>query len=274
MKKNREATMTEQERLAFYSKIPPMMHHFPHLFVMQQRAAMQQQYQQQQGGHIYNNAAYPTTSSSSTTNNNNIDALKQSGILNLLSSNEGRLKIQDLSRRIQEKKNIVENSVSDWNEEKKIDFLTSFIDHPLVNNFKVNDNDDNNDNSSASNPIDKITAFLNMSEEDLHSLLTLQFVVSSDESGELIKNVFSTLNNNSNSNEIENKKKNEVVLQGFLNTLQTLSNIKTRPSQQLPSNDGHNHSHANHDETCPHHGYSQQTPVRDVSSGVTDKMDR
>lgn len=35
--------MTDKQREDFYARIPPMMHHFPHMHVMQERMAMQHQ---------------------------------------------------------------------------------------------------------------------------------------------------------------------------------------------------------------------------------------
>lgn len=77
-----------------------MMHHFPHIYVMQQEMMRHQQmmHQQQQ----------PAASDKMQ----DIESLKKSGLLTLLSSPDGREKMQELAQKVQNSKQRTEQEVN------------------------------------------------------------------------------------------------------------------------------------------------------------------
>ena len=94
----REATLTDEQRAEFYAPIPVMMHHFPHIFFMQQEMMRQQHMMQQQ---------QPAASDKMQ----DIESLKKSGLLALLSSPDGREKMQELAQKVQTSKQRIEQEV-------------------------------------------------------------------------------------------------------------------------------------------------------------------
>lgn len=250
--------MTETERQRFYAPIPPLMHHFPHIFVMQQRqeqqkraqeAMMKQQQQQTESG--------GTSQAGAKGGTNDIDALKQTGILEILSNPEGRVKVQQLASRIQSGKEKAENA-RDWDEERKAEYLRNFSEHPVLVDLD-NCNDD---------PLRKLQTFLEMSEADLAQMLTLQHVLTTGNAEEVIRKAFSEGGG-------EKMDMHGMAMINITNTMRTLSNMKLR-ANDTSSGHGHDHSHGHshgHGEHCSHnHGMPSTAP--NIASGAADKMDR
>jgi hypothetical protein len=261
----REATFSEEQRVAFYSQIPPLMHHFPHIFVMQQRMQHQQQQMRQQQ---MNQMPYPPPSSGGGAQGGkgggtDIEALKQSGVLALLSSPEGRLRVQELAGRVQSSRARLQEEVPTWSPERKTDYLNGFSEHPVL--VKLGEGGD-------SDPMAKINTFVEMSDADLDQMMTLMLVVASDASlaGEALER-----NGSSNS-----------AVNGILTTMSSLSNFNkfgppaappvTRSVEQHDGHDhnGHDHGHNHaHGESCNHNPVFRSN-AKDVSSGRADTMDR
>jgi hypothetical protein len=240
------------------------MHHFPHIFVMQQRMQHQQQQMKQQQ---MNQMPYPPPSSGGGKGGGtDIEALKQSGVLALLSSPEGRLRVQELAGRVQSSRARLQEEVPTWSSERKTDYLNGFSEHPVL--VKLGE-------GGESDPMAKINTFVEMSDADLDQMMTLMLLVASDASlaGEALER-----NGSSNS-----------AVNGILTTMSSLSNFNkfgppTAPpvSRSVEQHDGHDHnghdhnghdhghSHA-HGESCNHHPVFRS---KDVSSGRADTMDR
>jgi len=245
-----EATFTEFEKKEFYSKIPPMMHAFPHIWVVQQQ--MQQQRQQQM-----------MQQQQATGGNNNIDNLKKSGLLSLLSNPEGRLKVQNLGARIQNSRAKVEEEIKDWTKEKKQNFYDSFGDHPVVDSL-----------NASEDPVDKINIFVELSDGDIDSMITLMTVLASEDGQAILEG--------EKEKRADGQKMSAVS--SIIGTMGSLTNMKfnTKHAQQECSHNsgshnhdhGHDHGHSHgHGGSCPMHGHGHEMPA-DVSTGFAAKMDR
>ncbi len=227
----------------FYSQIPPLMQHFPHIFVMQQR--MQQQQMQQQ---MYQQQM--AAQSSSAAKSGEVEALKQSGVFGLLASPEGRTKVQELAGRVQSSKQRMEAEVPSWSAEKKVQYFESFAEHPAL--VKLGE--------SGADAGAKIQTFLEMSEGDLDEMMSLLLVVA--DNGDLMATADSDQSGNSS------------ALKVVLATMGSLSKFnKFGPPVHVPDpNRGHDHNHV-HGPACSHH-QALKSNAKDVSHGVADSMDR
>lgn len=158
---NRESSFSEEEKKNFYDSIPPLMHHFPHMHVMQQRMMQQQTMMQQQQMMQSGDRA------------KEIEALKQSGILNLVSSPEGRQKLTGLVERIMSARNSSEEKLKTWSEEEKHTFFGDFRQQELVSMVQATLQD--------SDPLSKISVFLEMPDSALERAVQFQMLVSEND---------------------------------------------------------------------------------------------
>eukprot|EP01038_Epipyxis_sp_PR26KG_P009488 gene9488-12781_t len=239
-----ESAMSDIEREQFYDSIPPMMHSMPHIYLMQKQAEMMQQ--RMAGG-------MSPPSSQTPVRANDIEALKSSGILSLMSSPEGRLKMQELAGRIQQCKGKVENDVGTWEKEKKKDYFNSFAtEHPIITQL-----------SSIADPLEKINTFINMSDADLESMMTVQEIISTDIS--IIQEVAAA-------NSGDNTDEKSLHMKTIANTIKTLSNFKYSipPPNHMHGEHNHDHSHGHGGHECAIHSKQQA----DISTGNSNKMDR
>lgn len=221
-----------------------MMQLFPHVYLMQQKMEHNKRMMEQMNkdsGNVYQDS----------------EALKKSGLLQLITTPEGRLKFQNLAIRVQESRKKVEEEVSDWSSEKKMQFFDSFIDHPILK--EIGDNDGEKD------PIDKFKTFLDMGESDLQDMLRLLYVMSKDTAGELV----SKLKSNMTQKENENLANNSNTMNNLLATMGSLTSFNKFAGAQSHSH-SHSHSH-NHDH---HHGGAKPSSNPDISYGIADSMDR
>jgi hypothetical protein len=228
----REATFSDKEKEEFYSSIPPLMHHFPHMFIVQQRLMAQSQMHGQMHGMPVDPAAKAKE----------IETLKKSGILTLMTSAEGRTKLQEFALRVQASKDRVQTEVSSWDLERKVSYFDSFSEHPLIHSLQ----------SAGDDPMTKIQAFLTMNEGDLDEAMKLISVLSDD--SEVIQSKL---------------KENSETLQTLHMTLGSMANLKPRPMPQQSHDHSHGHSH-DHNGNCQSH----TQPKQDVSSGKADTMER
>lgn len=222
----REATFTEEQKANFYKTVPPLMHHFPYMHILQQRMMQQQQFAQ---------------TNQMDSRSQQIDALKQTGILSLLSSQEGRQKLQNLATRVQESKTRLSDEISTWGDEQKDSFFDSFHEHPALQSLK----------NSGEEPIGRITKFLDLSDSELDDMMKLMLVIST--SGEKYSKNLSQTGDGADT--VDEKQ----LMQGIVATLGSLSTMNTQGRQHV------------HDANC---GHGQGQGSSNSFTGKADRMDR
>mmetsp|Transcript_10870 Transcript_10870/g.14956 ORF Transcript_10870/g.14956 Transcript_10870/m.14956 type:complete len:538 (-) Transcript_10870:240-1853(-) len=282
----KESTLSDKEREEFYAPIPPMMHHFPHIFVMQQEMRRQQMMMQQQQ-QMHASGGAPTDEATQRNRMQEIEALKQSGLLSLMNSPEGRGQIQQLAQRVQDSKQRLEEEVTSWSGEKRMQFFNDFADgHPVLNTLR----------DAGTDPLAKIQSFIGMGEGELDDMMRLLLVISKDAEGVLLNKVRGNVNSEggNNTNDSSNNsggssdsQSNNSILNGIFTTMGSLSTLNRFPrpgaagmpmgpmsNMPMPRHmmGGPPHSHGGH-ECSMHHG--PQRPFQpDVSAGKADSMDR
>lgn len=232
-----------EEKEEFYKQVPPLMHHFPHMYIMQQRIAQHSHMQQQVPPEV---------------RAKEIEALKKSGILNLMSSPEGRAKIQNFALRVQNSKDLAAHEIQGWDQEKELSYFNSFLDHPLLQTLSLED------------PLAKMNALMELTDSDLQDAMKAALLLSKEGSDGLLTKLKEDTSSSSSSR--------EEVVKSLHVTLSSLANLKARNPNQ-----GHDHSH-NHDHGHNHshsHGHDHQgynrgwDPLKpDVSHSSGNKMER
>jgi hypothetical protein len=198
----REASFSESEHAQFYSQVPPMMVHFAHMHYGQQkmRAMQQQRLQEQQAALLAakvgpvgmdmplnevdrgaGGAASGAGASASAGGMPRMGAeeLKASGILQFLTSPEGRANLQALAMKVQDAKQRLEPEVASWDLERKSVYFDDFKEHPLLVEL-VQDQ-----NGAAS----KIQALTKMTASEIDDLMRLLLIVSNEDGAAILKNL-------------------------------------------------------------------------------------
>jgi hypothetical protein len=181
---DREATFSDEQREDFYKKLPPVQYHFPHMYVLQQRMRQQQEMrrmqtmQQQQG------------EAGGDPSRMDADTLKASGMLSLLMSPEGRVKLQGLASKVKASKTKLESDVSSWDSEKKEQYFESFSEHPLLEML-----------GAAGEPVQKISKLAEMDEGDIDQLMTLMLILNGEDGGKLLKGLREKVSDKPGANE-------------------------------------------------------------------------
>lgn len=263
--------MAEEERSKFYLQMPRVMHNFPHMWVLQQRMM---QHNQMDG------RAGMASSSSGGANTQNriqdIEALKQSGILTLLSSPEGREKLQLLAGRVQAARDRLEDDVNAWDEEKKMTYWNNFSDHPLLEVL----------NTAGTDPMAKIKTFIEMNDDELEQTMTLILILSGN-NGDLLQKLRASLSSTSSSSSSSsgNQAKN-MLINNLVTTLGSVQNMRPPTAGAAAggaagSRGGHNdhdhdhdhgHSHDHGGHSCSHPGHAPAKP--DIANAKVDRMER
>jgi hypothetical protein len=209
------------------------MHHFPHMHVMQQRMAQQQMMSQMQN---------------SGDRAKEIEALKQSGILNLLSAPEGREKLSSLVERINIAKISSEEELRSWSNDQKESFFEGFRNQDLIAVLESK--------MSSENPLEKITSFLEMPDSSLSEAVKFQLIVGAD--SKLLKQI--------------REPEQETDVSSLLNLVYTtVSSLSSANLRMMSGTQGHSHAH-NHGSACQVHGQNSNQP--DISQGKSVQMDR
>lgn len=175
-----------------------------------------------------------------------IEALKQSGILNLISAPEGRQKLTGLVERISKARETLEEQLKSCSEDEKKSFFSEFRENELVGNVQASLQD--------SNPLSKISAFLEVSDAVLESAVRFQMVVNED--SRLLK-------------QIREPEQGEDDLSKSLNIVYTTLSSLSSANMRMMGQQGGQHVHG---PGCQLHGGRMAQP--DVSMGKSDKMDR
>jgi len=248
-----EAAFTEQQRKDFYDALPALMYHTPHVFIMQQRIHMMQQQQKMQ-------------QSTGQSGRMDADTLKASGLLGLLSSPDGRMKLQSLASRVQVAREKMEPDVKDWSSEKRQQYYESFTEHPLLTAL-----------TSSSDPLDRVKSLIDMSDGDIDELMTLLIVIAQeDKSGSLMSKLRSKAAEEAAANVVGNN----TVMSHIVTTLGSLSSFTARPSttaatsSSSSSSSSNIHGHHQHTAACQHSAKSSGVPIPDVASGKVASMER
>jgi hypothetical protein len=202
-----------------------------------------------------------STSSGSNTQNRiqDIEALKQSGILTLLSSPEGREKLQQLAGRVQKARERLEDDVNAWDEDRKMNYWNNFSDHPLLEVL----------NTAGNDPMAKIKTFVDMNDDELEQTMTLILILSGN-NGDLLQKLRASLSSSSSS--AGNQAKN-MLINNLVTTLGSVQNMRPPASRGHDHDHGHDHghSHDNSHGSCSH-GHSQAKP--DIANAKVDRMER
>jgi hypothetical protein len=221
------------------------MHHFPHIHILQQRMmAHNHQMNQQQ--------LDPEARAKE------IEALKKSGILGLMSTPEGRTKMQDFALRVQQSRENASTEVSSWSEDKKNEYFSSFLEHPVLNLFGDNGGD----------PASRLNALFELPSSELEDAMKFIVVVSngSVDLSKKLTELKGTLDSNLESN-----------LRNVQITLGSLANLKPRNAHTHGPECNHDHSHGHSHGHEHNHNHSQKAwdPLKpDISRAGVSKMER
>lgn len=237
-----------------------MMHHFPYMYVISERLRQQQIYEQQMRQNQSGKAANPAMDNRAT----ELESLKKSGILNLLSVPEGRVKIQELAMRIQANKSKADQQVAGWSYEEKLNYFNSFADnHPVMEML----------NDASNDPMQKIATFITMSDDDLEQMLKLQYIVAHEDGQSLIDGLRKRLLNN---DDVNTETQKGSIVDGIITTIKSLSSMKVSNAGGQSTNQSHSHDHQHghdhkHSASC---GHRVNQPPPDVSKGEIEKIER
>ena len=230
-----EASMTEEQRIAFYRNIPEFMHHFPHIHMMQQNSAGTSS--SNFTTFSYNNLTFlyfyfafygnfllarssvqssqpgvPTANSSSLSPS--MDANRAS-MEAFLATSDGKAKLNALTTRMSSVKARVEKDVAPLSSAERRTFFDEFREDPVFSKM----------GGGKIDSAERIESFLKMDDESLYRLMKMQYVLLADMQqgkGELNKLMMATL---------QRKKELE--------------------EQQLKTLEGHGHDHQ-HSSECGH----------------------
>ncbi len=103
-------------------------------------------------------------------------ALKESGVLELLSKPDGRAAIGALAGRVQSARQKTESDIQSWDDEKKSVFFNSFIEHPLITDMTT----------TATDPLASIMKFIALPDHDIEQLMSFM-LVAADKDGKLMR---------------------------------------------------------------------------------------
>lgn len=298
--------MTAAQREEYYSELPPLMYHFPHIYMLQQRSLMQREKQQQM---MQQAAGGAGGGASKTPGRLDANALRASGMLSFLSSAEGRQKLTELSSRVQNSRTRLEPLVKDWTLDRKREYFNSFADHPIVQTMSERGDD----------PAGKMQMIIDMPEADIDQLMTLLIVIGQeDQNSEFIKSLTEDAVGKANDASSSEKGAGKAaIMNALVSTMGSLSNfgaqrraaggaggtassssgssgdpnamvdLRELAMQQQSHGHNHNHSHS-HDHGHSHNhgagaggagdaatgGHRMFGAAPDVSTGKAESMDR
>jgi hypothetical protein len=266
----RLSTLEEAELADFYKDIPPLLHYCPQVHIMKQRMmAMQQEQMQQQQPYAGAGGVSPEQRAQ------DVKALQSSGLLSYISTPDGRLKVQELSSKVQSSRARMETIVADWNDERKQNFFESFADSPVMAAL-----------TDSGDPAAKMQVLLGLSDADLDDAMSLLIVLQSDD-GKLMQKVRAAVETGGEAGtavavESPGQSAKSQAMHGMVAALSSLDNMRRfQQQQQMPQHGGHgghghhDHSHGRHEHEhgpgCNHHA---PPPRQDVSKNSNITMER
>jgi hypothetical protein len=166
------STLNEAEIAHFMSLVPPLLQHCPQVHVLQQRmmAHQQAQIQQHMAGQV--TQVTPEQRAQDTA------ALQNSGMLSYLSTPEGRIQLQAMAAKVGNSRKRVEEEMTTWDTEKKVEFFSSFQGHPVLAAM-----------TQLNDPMEKMKVILSFSDADLDAAMKMIIVITQDESGGMMKDL-------------------------------------------------------------------------------------
>jgi len=202
------------------------------------------------------------------------EALRSSGMLQMLTSPDGRAKLQGLAQQVQSSKTRLEPIVSEWDLERKKVYFEGFKEHPLLAVLGQN-----------ADPGAKMLALTSMTPTEIDDLITLLIVISQEDGGDLI----ASLREQVAREQEANTPGNSAVLSQVIKTMGSLANMsKVGPTSHAghahSSHAGHGGGHGGqghaahgqaghvHSAACSHGPPPVPTP--DISTGKAASMDR
>eukprot|EP00981_Chlorochromonas_danica_P012686 scaffold5259_cov168-Ochromonas_danica.AAC.2 len=274
------AEMSAEQKQIFYGQMPPLMRPFPQMFVLhQQMQAMQAQQRAggMPGGGVGN--GMPGREAE-------IEALKQSGLLSLLTTPDGRTRVQQLSQRVQESRERVFQSVNTWNEEKKDDFLLHFSEQPLLSLLRETDESSGtsaaNTTTTSSEEVltkedgvkamQKMGIFMTMPDEQMDAAMTLLALLTEDQGARLqaLRQKLSSSTplgeGSDNGNWLGGDEETMKWMHTVATVMSSLATIRQPQHSHGAAGHGHDHSHSHghghdhdHGEHCGHQSRPPQT---------------
>jgi len=219
------------------------------------RQQQQQQHQQHNHNHLHNH--------NHGTNPSYIPPELSAAVSQLLSNPEAKEKLQTLGLKIEAQKSIIKSDVETWDEVKRKQYFDHSLDIPLLDSFT----------SIGDNPIGRMERLMNMNDEEMNALITLQTVLEFDRmNGGSLTDQFSRLNitssnieSNNNGNGSNNRTGSANTVWGLMSALGSSSGASSAPMQHSHT---HTHNHA-HGQGCSAHNIEPT-----VSTGKSDKMER
>lgn len=287
----REAMMSEIEKKEYYSQIPPIMHHMPYMWIMQQRQqALHEQAQQAaanngshgQMGHGHGHHNHAGQMSSQQMHRGEVDpssadsgtSASPYGLLQeLLATEDGKMKMELFSQRMQSNQGEVMERIANWTNEDRQQFYNDFNQREIVNVLN------NQINQSV---MEKLNTFVNMSNEDLLDMLTLQACIMQD----MRNNPHGAGGGGSASASASG---GGGIMSGLMGAFSSLTGIgassgatagntvMTQPGmgRQHHAGAGHNHEHHHqHGPGCSHYKPVAPASNSNIITGKTDKMER
>ena len=235
-----------------------MMQHTPHLFVMHQQQMLMRQQQQQ---HNHSHSHGHNHDHSHGVNSPYIPPELSSAVSQLLSNPEAKEKLQTLAVKIESQKSNIKSEVQNWDEMKRKEYFENTLNIPLLESFS----------SMGDNPLGRMERLMNMNEEEMTALITLQTVLEYDRlQGGKLSDQFLQMNtrdsNNSSQIGTNANVKSANTVWGLMSALgsSTMAGSTSMP----PIQHSHIHDHA-HGQSCnAHHIQPALTP------GQSDKMER
>lgn len=264
--------MSDEMKEKVYKQIPRLMHNFPHIHMMQQKqqSMMQQQREAMQRQGMEGRGVSPE----------DLEAMQQSGLMSLVSTEQGREKLQLLASRVQKARARLEGDVATWDEQKKLSYWENFADHPLLEVLST----------KGSDPMAKLITFIEMNDDELDQTMTLVVALSSDNGALLQKLRSSAAAAASSSGNKDAAQTKQLLIHNLVNMLGSVGQMGPPPagsdsngsgghdhsrghSGHSSSHGGHDHNHDHgHGHSCSHHGH--EAPKPDISKGKTDKIER
>ena len=250
----RLTSMNDVEKDDFLDEVPIYMRDVPHIYFIQKQRIMEQQAQQQQQQAVDQMKQSPE-----------LMAL-QTKLLEFLNTDDGHDKVTNLTKRLSNNKEVVQNRVSKWTDEERTSYFEKFSKLSFIEDIK----------NAGGDMVQRIETFTALSDNDIEGILTMQCTFNSDAraGGSLLTKLRSEENPSSEVAGVSN------VMQS-IGAIHRMSSLPKGQKLEMPpqvKGGGHTHDH-NHDHGHSHdHGHAcnhaGDAKAPDVTSGRVDKIER
>jgi hypothetical protein len=247
------ATLDEAAYAKFINDIPYNMRKVPHLYYVHK--AVDHQRQQM--------AAMQARAQGGMSNDPQLNE-KQRQIMSLMTSEEGRIKINSLAERMTARKGIVEAEIKDWDSAQLKQYFDEFSSSEVTTILS----------ESGDDVLKKLDTFITMDDTNLDKVMKMNSVFAKDardHGGELMK-------------ALREAKGESIHITKAMGALGSMSRLFSTGAQ-MPhpgGHGGHDHSHGHdhghgghqHGPGCRHHQGPPVEKAPDVVTGKADSMER